>query len=148
MGMRWSVLAEKELIDLVNGERLGLMGQADLVVDPGTGKVKSLVLSSGSSLFSEKEGGNHPGVGEHPQSRPRDGDRGPWQGRHLQLVKDVYFSESAPRTRFFMEPVFWGGNRWFAPFIRWNQKARNFFSRWGGSRMELQGKGYRKDAGW
>jgi YlmC/YmxH family sporulation protein len=54
MGMRWSELAEKELIALVNGERLGLMGQADLVVDPGTGKVKSLVLSSGSSLFRKK----------------------------------------------------------------------------------------------
>ena len=89
MGMRWSELAEKELIDLVNGERLGLMGQADLVVDPGTGKVKSLVLSSGSSLFRKKREEITLEWG-HPQSRPRDGDR-TLAGRHLQLVKDVIF---------------------------------------------------------
>jgi len=52
--MRWSELAEKEMIDLVNGERLGLMGQADLLVDPRTGKVKSLILSTGGSLFRKK----------------------------------------------------------------------------------------------
>jgi YlmC/YmxH family sporulation protein len=54
MGMRWSELAEKELIDLVNGERLGLMGEADLVVDPSSGRVKSLVLSGGGTLFRKK----------------------------------------------------------------------------------------------
>lgn len=52
--MRWSELAEKELIDLVNGERLGLMGEADLVIDPRSGQVKSLVLSTGGTLFRKK----------------------------------------------------------------------------------------------
>lgn len=52
--MRWSELAEKELIDLVNGERLGSMGQVDLVIDPRTGKVKSLILTTGGFLFRKK----------------------------------------------------------------------------------------------
>jgi len=54
--MRWSELAEKELIDLVNGERLGLMGEADLVVDPGSGRVKVPGFGRGAGPSFGKKG--------------------------------------------------------------------------------------------
>ncbi len=54
--MRWSELAEKELVDLMAGERIGVVGQADLLIDPETGKVVSLLLPLHSSWFSKKQG--------------------------------------------------------------------------------------------
>jgi YlmC/YmxH family sporulation protein len=42
--MRWSEFSNKEIIDLHNGERLGLMGNTDLVVHPVTGQIDTIVL--------------------------------------------------------------------------------------------------------
>jgi sporulation protein YlmC with PRC-barrel domain len=39
--MRWSEFSDKEIIDLYNGERLGIMGNADLTVHPETGRIET-----------------------------------------------------------------------------------------------------------
>ncbi|MDA8352364.1 MAG: YlmC/YmxH family sporulation protein [Firmicutes bacterium] len=54
--MRWSEFAEKELIDVGGGERIGNVGQADLLIDPQTGEIRSLLLPVGSSWFGKKQG--------------------------------------------------------------------------------------------
>jgi YlmC/YmxH family sporulation protein len=55
--MRWSEFAEKELIDLSGGERMGVVGQADLVINPETGQIHSLLLPIPStSWFGKKQG--------------------------------------------------------------------------------------------
>ncbi|MFD1436424.1 YlmC/YmxH family sporulation protein [Kroppenstedtia eburnea] len=54
--MRFSEFAEKELIDVAGGERIGSVGQADLVIDPRTGEIRSLLLPVGSSWFGKKQG--------------------------------------------------------------------------------------------
>ena len=41
--MRLSELGEKEIINLNNGARLGLLNDADIVFDEGTGKIVSLI---------------------------------------------------------------------------------------------------------
>ncbi|MGE5561359.1 MAG: YlmC/YmxH family sporulation protein [Chloroflexota bacterium] len=49
-----SELRNKELIDLSSGNRLGLIGEADLVIDQESGKIISLVMperGGGFSLF-------------------------------------------------------------------------------------------------
>ncbi|MBA4542295.1 MULTISPECIES: YlmC/YmxH family sporulation protein [Thermoactinomyces] len=52
--MRWSEFAEKECIDLVNGERLGNFLHADLTFHPQTGKIESILIPVGSSWFKKK----------------------------------------------------------------------------------------------
>lgn len=42
--MRFSELATKEIINLANGGRLGALGDTDLVIDPNTGKIQSIVI--------------------------------------------------------------------------------------------------------
>lgn len=42
--MRWSELAGKEIVNLYDGARLGRVADADLVFDPETGEVDSLVI--------------------------------------------------------------------------------------------------------
>ncbi|NLN14863.1 MAG: YlmC/YmxH family sporulation protein [Tissierellia bacterium] len=41
--MRLSELGDKEIINLNNGARLGLLNEADIIFDEETGKIKSLV---------------------------------------------------------------------------------------------------------
>lgn len=54
--MRFSEFAEKELIDVGGGERIGSVGQADLAIDPRTGEIRSLLLPVGASWFGKKQG--------------------------------------------------------------------------------------------
>jgi YlmC/YmxH family sporulation protein len=54
--MRWSEFSDKELIDLLGGERIGVIGQADLEVDPQTGKIRSMIVPTGSGWFGKKQG--------------------------------------------------------------------------------------------
>ncbi|MFC4077885.1 YlmC/YmxH family sporulation protein [Salinithrix halophila] len=54
--MRWSEFCDKELIDIAGGERIGTVGQADLVIDLQTGKIDSLILPVGTSWFGRKQG--------------------------------------------------------------------------------------------
>ncbi|GAA0365819.1 YlmC/YmxH family sporulation protein [Bacillus horti] len=53
--MRLSELSGKELIDLNNGERLGLVGQADLTIHEHTGSIESMILPSSSFLSIGKK---------------------------------------------------------------------------------------------
>ncbi|MFT9847804.1 YlmC/YmxH family sporulation protein [Aneurinibacillus sp. REN35] len=48
--MRYSELGGKEIIDLDNGERMGVVGQSDMVIDPASGKIESIILPTGSLL--------------------------------------------------------------------------------------------------
>jgi len=48
--VRFSEFSGKEIIDLDNGERMGVLGQSDLVINPESGQIESIVLS-GSSYF-------------------------------------------------------------------------------------------------
>ncbi|MGP4059877.1 YlmC/YmxH family sporulation protein [Halobacillus litoralis] len=42
--MRMKALSKKEVIDVENGEKLGVLGRADLIIDPDSGMIKSLVI--------------------------------------------------------------------------------------------------------
>jgi len=42
--MKFSELAGKEIINTFDGSRLGLLGDSDLVINPRTGKILSLVV--------------------------------------------------------------------------------------------------------
>ena len=48
--MRFSKFSSKEVIDLDNGERMGVLGQSDLVIHPESGQIQSIILP-GSSFF-------------------------------------------------------------------------------------------------
>lgn len=37
-------LSRKEVIDVENGVKLGVLGRADLIIDPESGTIKSLVI--------------------------------------------------------------------------------------------------------
>lgn len=43
--MRLSELGEKEIVNLDNGARLGLIADADLIFDKTTGEIKSLIVT-------------------------------------------------------------------------------------------------------
>ncbi|MDN4594443.1 YlmC/YmxH family sporulation protein [Polycladomyces subterraneus] len=53
--MRWSELTGKELIDLQNGQRLGELGRADLLIDPQTGEIGSLLFPVSHSWFQRRQ---------------------------------------------------------------------------------------------
>ncbi|WP_202077189.1 YlmC/YmxH family sporulation protein [Caldalkalibacillus salinus] len=53
--MRLSQLSGKEIIDLENGERMGLVGQADLVISEHTGMIESMILPTSSFLGMGKK---------------------------------------------------------------------------------------------
>ncbi|SFK27929.1 sporulation protein, YlmC/YmxH family [Halobacillus dabanensis] len=42
--MRMKSLSRKEVINVENGEKLGVLGRADLIIDPESGTIKSLVI--------------------------------------------------------------------------------------------------------
>ncbi|AEJ39870.1 sporulation protein, YlmC/YmxH family [Sulfobacillus acidophilus TPY] len=43
--MRMSELASKDIINLTNGGRLGSLGDSDLVIDPDTGRILTIIVS-------------------------------------------------------------------------------------------------------
>lgn len=45
--MLWSELEGKEIVNLRDGEKLGRMSDADLVIDPATGQIQALAVESG-----------------------------------------------------------------------------------------------------
>ncbi|HPU00692.1 MAG: YlmC/YmxH family sporulation protein [Firmicutes bacterium] len=49
--MRLSELARKELVDLEEGNFWGPAGRADLLIDPGSGEIKALLLPGRSGLL-------------------------------------------------------------------------------------------------
>ena len=42
--MRYQELSGKEIVNLTDGKRLGLLGQTDLELDPKTGQIKSFII--------------------------------------------------------------------------------------------------------
>ncbi len=48
--MRFSEFNGKEIIDLDNGERIGIIGHTDLVINPETGEIDSIILPK-TALF-------------------------------------------------------------------------------------------------
>jgi len=50
--LRLSELGGKEIINISNGARLGVVGESDLVFDENTGQVRSIVLPRRSGLIS------------------------------------------------------------------------------------------------
>ncbi|MEW9667688.1 YlmC/YmxH family sporulation protein [Ammoniphilus sp. 3BR4] len=48
--MRYSEFSGKEIIDLDNGERMGMLGQSDLVIHSDSGKIDSIILPVSSFL--------------------------------------------------------------------------------------------------
>lgn len=48
--MRFSEFSGKEIIDLNSGERIGVVGQTDLLIDSNTGEIDALVLPK-SKMF-------------------------------------------------------------------------------------------------
>ena len=42
--MKLSELGEKEVVNLNNGERLGILSDSDLVIDEGSGKIISILV--------------------------------------------------------------------------------------------------------
>ena len=50
--MNLSELAGKEIVNLVNGERLGVIGECDIIVDEKTGKILTLSIPRERGFFS------------------------------------------------------------------------------------------------
>ncbi|MBN8207493.1 YlmC/YmxH family sporulation protein [Bacillus sp. NTK071] len=54
--MRLSQLSGKELIDIERGQKLGVLGQTDLLFDEKTGLLKALIIPKSSWMgFKRKE---------------------------------------------------------------------------------------------
>lgn len=53
--MKYSELAGKEIIDINEGIRLGVVSESDLVIDLSTGVVESIVIPYRGSFFHRKE---------------------------------------------------------------------------------------------
>lgn len=53
--MRFSDLAGKEIIDVLNGERLGMLAQADLMIDKRSGTIEAILLPVRSSWFKKAD---------------------------------------------------------------------------------------------
>ncbi|GAB4257397.1 MULTISPECIES: YlmC/YmxH family sporulation protein [Thermincola] len=50
--MRLSDLEGKEIININDGSRLGVIGEADLIIDPRTGLIQSIILPQKNNLIS------------------------------------------------------------------------------------------------
>ncbi|MGQ9824765.1 MAG: YlmC/YmxH family sporulation protein [Desulfotomaculales bacterium] len=50
--MRLTELTGKEIVNLANGARLGMVGESDLVVDAQTGRISSIILPRKGNFFS------------------------------------------------------------------------------------------------
>jgi YlmC/YmxH family sporulation protein len=48
--VRFSEFCQKEIIDLDNGERMGVLGQSDLLINPESGVVESVIIHGSSFL--------------------------------------------------------------------------------------------------
>lgn len=53
--MKYSELAGKEIIDINEGIRLGVVSESDLVIDLNTGVVDCIVIPYRGSMFHRKE---------------------------------------------------------------------------------------------
>jgi len=49
--MRLSELEGKEVINIINGARLGVIGETDMVIDIHTGEIQSIILPRKNNIF-------------------------------------------------------------------------------------------------
>ena len=54
--MNLSELAGKEIVNLVSGERLGVIGECDIIIDETTGKILALSITKRKRIFWYKKG--------------------------------------------------------------------------------------------
>ncbi|HLR01558.1 MAG TPA: YlmC/YmxH family sporulation protein [Virgibacillus sp.] len=54
--MRYRDISGKEIVDIVHGARLGILGQTDLDIDLNTGKIESFILPNYKWFGLKKEG--------------------------------------------------------------------------------------------
>lgn len=54
--MRYKDISDKEIVDIVHGTRLGILGQTDLEIDIETGKINSFILPNYKWFGLKKEG--------------------------------------------------------------------------------------------
>src|SRR5699024_2202653 len=43
-GMRYMEMAKKEIVNIADGSRLGILGQTDLLIDEKTGRIKAILI--------------------------------------------------------------------------------------------------------
>lgn len=54
--MRLSEISGKEIVDFVKGERLGILGQTDLLIDEDTGQIEAFIIPTGKWFgFGKKD---------------------------------------------------------------------------------------------
>ena len=53
--MHLSEIAGKEIVNLVTGERLGVVGECDLIIDETTGKILALLIPKEKGFFGIKK---------------------------------------------------------------------------------------------
>ncbi|WP_226034897.1 YlmC/YmxH family sporulation protein [Aquibacillus saliphilus] len=56
--MRYKDLSGKEIVNVRNGSRLGVLGQTDLELDEKTGQIKSFIIPNYSWFGMKREGEN------------------------------------------------------------------------------------------
>ncbi|SDG99563.1 sporulation protein, YlmC/YmxH family [Alteribacillus persepolensis] len=54
MSMRLNDISKKEVLDAKTGEKLGMPGTADIIIDEDSGKVLSLLLPASASPFRKR----------------------------------------------------------------------------------------------
>lgn len=52
--MNLSEIAGKEIVNLVTGERLGIIGECDLIIDDTTGSILALLIPQERGFFSRR----------------------------------------------------------------------------------------------
>ncbi len=52
MAMRLVELTGKEIVNLYNGARLGVIGESDLAIDAETGRIRSIILPRKGNLLN------------------------------------------------------------------------------------------------
>ncbi|SCY12119.1 YlmC/YmxH family sporulation protein [Alkaliphilus peptidifermentans] len=50
--MRFSAIGGKEIVNLCNGSRLGVIGDSDMLIDEKTGKIIALLIPDEKNIFS------------------------------------------------------------------------------------------------
>lgn len=53
--MRLSEFSGKEIIDLNNGERMGIVGQSDLIISMDTGEIQSIIIPNRGFFGGKKK---------------------------------------------------------------------------------------------
>lgn len=53
--MRYREISSKEIVDMANGTRLGVLGQTDIQIDPLTGKIDSFIIPNYKWFGFKKE---------------------------------------------------------------------------------------------